>query len=240
MSPRLSSSLLSCLRPSSCSNQIVALLSSSNARSSQQEARQSQSNCCPEARRRRSWLSNRAFSMAMTAGAAKFADGSELTRRPVLYPLTSVQPGAPGSLLRSKAEHLVLAGPFGWQVGEAGNSHAMREPPVDGGLDEIGREEGKRDCHIHLADAAPLALGDAARGCRFSARSSSSQRRPRAIDATKVARFSERIGRACCGDTPSGTESHGAALILSFAKRPEGRRWMPPSGDPFPVLRQAG
>ena len=45
-------------------------------------------------------------------------------------------------LLRSKAEHLVLAGPFGRQVGEAGNSHAMREPPVDGGLDEIGREEG--------------------------------------------------------------------------------------------------
>jgi hypothetical protein len=30
-----------------------------------------------------------------------------------------------------------------------------------------------------------------------SAISSSSQRRPRAIDATKVARFSERIGRAC-------------------------------------------
>src|SRR6202023_3765289 len=70
-------------------------------------------------------------------------------------------------LLRSKAEYLVLAGPFGWQVGEAGNSHAMREPAVDGGRDEIGREEGKRDCHIHLADAASLALGDAFRGCRF-------------------------------------------------------------------------
>ena len=70
-------------------------------------------------------------------------------------------------LLRSKAEHLVLAGPFGWQVGEAGNSHPMREPPVDGGLDEIGREEGKRDCHIHLADAAPVSLGDAVRGCRL-------------------------------------------------------------------------
>src|ERR1700751_1612447 len=51
-------------------------------------------------------------------------------------------------LLRRKAEHLGLPGPFGWQVGEAGNSHPMREPPVDGGLDEIGREEGKRDCHI--------------------------------------------------------------------------------------------
>jgi len=34
--------------------------------------------------------------------------------------------------------------------------------------------------------------------------SSSSQRRPRAIAATKVARVSERIGRACCGDIPSG------------------------------------
>src|ERR1700692_1096128 len=70
-------------------------------------------------------------------------------------------------LLRTKAEDLVLAGPVGWQVGEAGNSHAMRELPVDGGLDEIGREEGQRDCHIHLADAAPLALSDAFRGCRF-------------------------------------------------------------------------
>jgi hypothetical protein len=103
-----------------------------------------------------------------------------------------------------------------------------------------------------------------------SAISSSSQRRPRAIDATKVARFSERIGRACSVRQhlkPSqeiddrglvhthvarvevqpeqliiqlaeaqgsdrqkagalatfyqGQESHGAALILSFAKRPE-------------------
>ena len=72
-----------------------------------------------------------------------------------------------------------------------------------------------------------------------SAISSSSQRRPRAIDATKVARFSGRIGRACCGDIPSGTRLHGAALILSSAKRPEGRRWIPPSGDRFAVFRQA-
>jgi hypothetical protein len=48
------------------------------------------------------------------------------------------------ALLRSKAEHLVLAGPFGWQVGETGNSHAMREPPVDGGLD--GEDRFDSDC----------------------------------------------------------------------------------------------
>jgi hypothetical protein len=41
----------------------------------------------------------------------------------------------------------------------------------------------------------------------FSAISSSSQRRPRAIDATKVARFSERIGRACCGEPLTIRES---------------------------------
>ncbi|HWX27706.1 MAG TPA: hypothetical protein VNZ53_09750 [Steroidobacteraceae bacterium] len=58
-------------------------------------------------------------------------------------------------LLRSKAEHLVLAGPFGRQVGEAGNSHPMREPPVDGGLEEIGREEGKRSGYIRAMPRTP-------------------------------------------------------------------------------------
>ena len=37
-----------------------------------------------------------------------------------------------------------------------------------------------------------------------SVTSSSSQRRPRAIDATKVARVSDRMGRACCGGSPTG------------------------------------
>ena len=37
-----------------------------------------------------------------------------------------------------------------------------------------------------------------------SAISSSSHRRPRAIDATKVARVSDLIGRARCGGIPTG------------------------------------
>ena len=37
--------------------------------------------------------------------------------------------------------------------------------------------------------------------------SSSSQWRPRAIDATKVARVSDRIGRACCGVSPTGART---------------------------------
>ena len=46
--------------------------------------------------------------------------------------------------------------------------------------------------------------------------SSSSQRRPRAIDATDVARFSERIGRSCCGRIPSGTVLLIALAIIYF------------------------
>jgi hypothetical protein len=63
-------------------------------------------------------------------------------------------------LMGGKAEHLVLLGPCGGQVGEAGNAHAMRKPTVNRRFDEIGREERKRDRHIDLTDAAPLAFGN--------------------------------------------------------------------------------
>ena len=63
-------------------------------------------------------------------------------------------------LMGGKAKHLVLLGPCGGQVGEAGNAHAMRKSTVNRRFDEIGREERKRDRHIDLADAAPLAFGN--------------------------------------------------------------------------------
>ena len=44
--------------------------------------------------------------------------------------------------------------PRSWLIG-AGISAATA---LDGGLDEIWREEGKRDCHIDLADAALFSL----------------------------------------------------------------------------------
>ncbi len=62
---------------------------------------------------------------------------------------------------RRKSEHLVLPRPRGGHVGEAGHSHATRQPPRDGRFHEIGRQEGKRDRHVDLPNAAPLALGDA-------------------------------------------------------------------------------
>ena len=46
-------------------------------------------------------------------------------------------------LRRRKSEHVVLPRPHGGHVGEAGHSHAMRQPPGDGRFHEIGRQEGK-------------------------------------------------------------------------------------------------
>ncbi len=46
-------------------------------------------------------------------------------------------------LLRRQIEHLVLARPFSWQVGEPTGPYAMGQSAFDRGLDEIGREEGQ-------------------------------------------------------------------------------------------------
>jgi hypothetical protein len=60
-----------------------------------------------------------------------------------------------------------LPGPFGGQIGEASYPHAMRKLPVYGGSNQIRREEGKGDRHIHLADAAALSFCDAFAGCSW-------------------------------------------------------------------------
>ena len=64
-------------------------------------------------------------------------------------------------LLSWKAEHVVLAGPFHRQVGEACNPHAVRESTFNGGPNEVRCKERQGDRHIDFADAAIFALGDA-------------------------------------------------------------------------------
>src|SRR6516165_1785018 len=65
-----------------------------------------------------------------------------------------------------EAQHLVLLGPCGVQVSEAGNAHSTRKSTVNRRFDEIWREERERDRHIDLADAAPLAFGNCFGGGR--------------------------------------------------------------------------
>jgi hypothetical protein len=59
---------------------------------------------------------------------------------------------------RGKTKPLVLPRPFHWQVGEASNAQAVRQPAIDCGLDEIGGEQSQRDCHVDLSRAAVLPL----------------------------------------------------------------------------------
>jgi hypothetical protein len=70
-------------------------------------------------------------------------------------------------LSRRKTKHLVLAGPFRRQVGEASNAHAMRQPAIDGGFDAIGGQESQRDRRVDLSRAALFPLGDAVRTRRW-------------------------------------------------------------------------
>ncbi len=44
---------------------------------------------------------------------------------------------------RPEAKDSPLARPFGRQIGEASNAHAVWERAVDSGFDEVGSEEGK-------------------------------------------------------------------------------------------------
>jgi len=101
------------------------------------------------------------------------------------------------ALARREAKDPPLARPFGRQVGNACHAHAVGKPAVDRGRDEIGSEECERECPVHIADAALLALGNTLRACSGSVMSSLSQRRLRAIDATRVARFSDLMRRTC-------------------------------------------
>jgi hypothetical protein len=66
------------------------------------------------------------------------------------------------SSVRFAASRRTTNGPFGGQVGEASNPHAMRQPPVDSRLDEVSCKEGKRDRHIHFSDTALFPLRDGA------------------------------------------------------------------------------
>src|SRR6266480_5801922 len=56
-----------------------------------------------------------------------------------------------------QTEHRVLARPLGWSIAQTRDADPARQSPLDGSLHEFGREEGERDCHIDLSNAAFLA-----------------------------------------------------------------------------------
>ena len=59
-----------------------------------------------------------------------------------------------------QAEHRVLARPLSRSVAQTGDADAARQSSFDGSLHQFGREEGKRDRHVDLSNAAFVACSD--------------------------------------------------------------------------------
>jgi hypothetical protein len=55
----------------------------------------------------------------------------------------------------------VLARPLDWRIAQSGDADPTGESTFNGRLHKIGRNEGKRYCHVDLAYAAPFAFRDA-------------------------------------------------------------------------------
>ena len=64
-------------------------------------------------------------------------------------------------MISLEAEGLSLAAPFRRHMAKPANSHSMGQFTLDRRLNEVGREEGKRDHHVDLPCGASLTLGDA-------------------------------------------------------------------------------
>jgi hypothetical protein len=60
-------------------------------------------------------------------------------------------------LFRIESERLKLPAPFGRRIAEPLDADAARQAAFNGGFDKIGREEGERNGHVDLPDAALLA-----------------------------------------------------------------------------------
>jgi hypothetical protein len=63
-------------------------------------------------------------------------------------------------LFWTKSEGLKLVCPFGWRIAEPLDADAAGEATFYGSLDKIGSEEGERDCHVDLPNAAPFPDAD--------------------------------------------------------------------------------
>src|ERR1700690_4462055 len=64
------------------------------------------------------------------------------------------------ALFRTESKHFELPAPFGWRIAEPLDTDAAGKTTFDRCLDQVGREEGERDGHVDLPDAALLPGAD--------------------------------------------------------------------------------
>ena len=63
-------------------------------------------------------------------------------------------------LLRGQSERFELSGPFGGSIAKSFDANTAGQPTLDRGSDERRGEEGEREGHVDLPDAAPFPSGD--------------------------------------------------------------------------------
>ena len=88
--------------------------------------------------------------------------------------------------------------PFKRELALLFETDATWQPTFNGRLSECGRDEGQRQRHVDVAQAASLVLAIASASVAKSVMSSPSQRRPRAIAATRfIGRSGNFADRPC-------------------------------------------
>src|SRR5207245_9974429 len=85
---------------------------------------------------------------------------------------------------------LVLTRPLGRAIAETGNSNPARQATFDGGFDQTGARKASEIVMLTLRTAQFSRVAICSTSVSLPAAISSSQRRPRAIDATSLARVS--------------------------------------------------
>ena len=103
-----------------------------------------------------------------------------------------------------ETEHRRLAGPLDGRIAQAGDADAVWQSTFDSSLHKIRCKKSERYGHVDLAYAALLALSDAFHVRVCIRHKLVEPTASRAIDAIKVARVSDRIGRAWCGGSEIG------------------------------------
>jgi len=94
-----------------------------------------------------------------------------------------------------QTEHAVLAGPFRREFAKARDTHSIGQTAFNGCLDQVGRKKGSEIVMLTLRALHLSRRAIASTVITGSVLSSFNHRRPLAIEVTRSARFSDRIGR---------------------------------------------
>ena len=136
-----------------------------------------------------------------------------------------------------QAEHGLLARPFDWSIAQSGNANAAWQSTFDASLHELGARNASEIVMLTCRTLQRSRFAMLATFAFGSSTSSLSQRRPRAIDVTNVARVSERMGTRVLRRDRTGQKSHGAALTVSSATEHE---WYFPLARPYDRICLSG